>query len=332
MRETASKRLANELREADLVARAAWLHFVGGLTQGEVARRLDVPNTRAHRYIARAQAEGLVRIFVDVSTSDCVAIETRLMERFGLSFCRIALDVPETGAMPLRALGMAGGDYLMQVIAGEQHRVIGIGHGRTIAAAVDAMGRVPARDVSFVSMLGGLTRSFAANPYDVIHRLARNTGADSFMLPAPMFADSARDKQVMMSQSGIAATMALIGEATLAIVGIGEVDATADTSHNLAIEDAAAIDALRKRGARAEILGQFIGADGEIVATDNDGHVMAPPLGNLRQCEVVAIAGGAGKIEAIQAALESGLLKGLITDEATARAIVGDGGRAVAAE
>ncbi|MEM8623079.1 MAG: sugar-binding transcriptional regulator [Pseudomonadota bacterium] len=332
MSETAPKRQPNDPREADLVARAAWLHFVGGLTQGEVARRLDVPNTRAHRYIARAQAEGMVRIFVDVSASECVAMETRLMERFGLSFCRIAMDVPESGPLPLRALGMAGGDYLMQVVVGAQHRVIGIGHGRTIAAAVDAMGRVPARDCSFVSMLGGLTRSFAANPYDVIHRLARNTGADSFMLPAPMFADSARDKQVMISQSGIAATMALIGKASLAIVGIGEVDATADTSHNLAIEDAATIGALRNRGARAEILGQFIGADGAILATENDGHVMAPPLDSLRECEVVAIAGGIGKKEAIQAALKSGLLKGLITDEATARAIVGEGGCAVAAE
>ena len=32
-----------------LVARAAWLHHVGGLTQAEVATRLNVPNVKAHR-------------------------------------------------------------------------------------------------------------------------------------------------------------------------------------------------------------------------------------------------------------------------------------------
>ncbi|MEO1492064.1 MAG: sugar-binding transcriptional regulator [Pseudomonadota bacterium] len=330
MAATAPKRQAIDTRESDLAARAAWLHFVGGLTQSEVAKRLDVPNTRAHRYIARAQAEGLVRIFVDVSSSDCVAMETRLMERFGLSFCRVAMDVPEAGALPLRSLSVAGGDYLMSMITGQAHKIIGIGHGRTIAAAVDAMGRVAANGISFVSMLGGLTRSYAANPYDVIHRLARVSGAESYMLPAPMFVDSARDKQVLIGQSGIAATMSLIGEASLAIVGIGALDA-ADTNPN-AIGGEVTLAGLRAAGAKAEILGQFLDRDGALLNTEFDDRVMAPPLDALRGRDIVAIAGGAGKADAILASLKSGLLTGLIIDEATARTLVGEDGHAVAAE
>ena len=42
--------------EASLATRAAWLHFAGGLTQGEVAARLNVQSTKAHRLIARASA------------------------------------------------------------------------------------------------------------------------------------------------------------------------------------------------------------------------------------------------------------------------------------
>ena len=239
-----TKKTPRDPHEADLAARAAWLHFVGGLTQSEVAKRLDVPTTRAHRYIARAQAEGLVRIYVDVSSSHCVTLETTLMETFGLSMCRVAMEVPETGPLPLRSLSAVGGDYLMQLSGSKTHRVIGIGHGRTITAAVDAMGRVHMPDVSFVSMLGGLTRSYAANPYDVIHRLARNTGADSFMLPAPMFADTRRDKKVMMAQSGIAATISLLEKATLAIVGIGAL-----SNDGGALGDAAGIAALKSAGA-----------------------------------------------------------------------------------
>ena len=76
-----------------MAARAAWLHFVGGLTQSEVAKRLDVPPTRAHRYIARAQADGLVRVFVDVSSSECVTYENALIEAYGLTTCRVAMEV-----------------------------------------------------------------------------------------------------------------------------------------------------------------------------------------------------------------------------------------------
>lgn len=318
-------------READLAARAAWLHFVGGLTQSEVAKRLELPMTRAHRYIARAQSEGLVRVFVDVESADCIALETRLAQAYGLSMCRVAVEVPETGPLPLRALSAIGGDYLMQTVSSGAHRIIGIGHGRTIAASVDAMGRATGENVRFVSILGGLTRSYAANPYDVIHSLAKKTSSEAYLMPAPLFANSAEDKRVMMAQKGLAATMELIGEATLVIVGIGTVEEAGGSASSTALDGPEAIEALRADGARAEILGQFIAEDGTVMSTPYDDRVIAAGLERLRSREVVAIAGGLQKTEAIRAALKSGLLTGLIIDEVTARRLVEELGAAPAA-
>lgn len=306
------------IRDADEAARAAWLHFVGGLTQAEVAKRLAIPNTRAHRHIARAQAEGLVRVFVDVEAAGCVALETRFMKAWDLSLCRVAMDVPETGPLPLRALSAVGADYLMQSVTGGQHDIIGIGHGRTLAGAVSAMARIDAHDVKFVSMLGGLTRSFAANPYDVIHRLAHKTDAEAYLMPAPLFADTPDDKRMMMGQTGIAATMDLIGKASLVIVGIGDLAVTGGAAAATALNGPEEVRALHDSGARAEILGQFLDSAGQVMSTRYDSRVMAPALETLRGREIVAIAGGDSKTEAIAAALRSGLLTGLITDETTA--------------
>ena len=171
-------------------------------------------------------------------------------------------------------------------------------------------------------MLGGLTRSYAANPYDVIHNLARKTSAEAYLMPAPLFANSAEDKRVMMAQSGLSATMELIGEATLVIVGIGNVNSAGGGASAAALDGPAAIDQLNRMGAAAEILGQFLTPEGAILTTDYDERVMAPSLEGLRGREVVAIAGGQGKVDAIRSALRSGLLSGLIVDEATARRLV----------
>ena len=325
------------IAETDLAARAAWLHFIGGLTQSEVAKRLELPTTRVHRYIARAQSDGLVRVFVDVEVEDCVRLETQLMQRYGLRTCRVAMEAPESGPLPLRALSALGGDYLMRAIASGAHKVIGVGQGRTLAAAVKSigreLGRQPGEQVRFVSMLGGLTRSFAANPYDVIHVLAQKTGAEAYLMPAPLFADSAVDKRVLLSQSALATTMELIEQASLIVVGVGsmEQDGGATTS---ALDGPEATGALLSLGARAEILGQFLDADGQILKTPYDDRVMAAPLETLRGREVVAIAGGDTKTQAIRAALRSGLIAGLIIDEATARRLVEepDGAYAAAAE
>ena len=306
----------------NLVARAAWLHFVGGLTQSEVAKRLNVPITRAHRYISARQSDGLVRIFVDAKAEACVTLETELMRRFGLDMCRVAMELPETAPLPIKALSAVGGDLFMHVATAGKHRVIGVGNGRTLAASVDAMGRCAASDVRFVSVMGGLTRSFAANPYDVIHRLAQRTDAEAYLMPVPLFANSARDKQVMMAQLGIAAAMSLVEEASMVVIGVGAVNDTAGSVMASMLEGPGEAADLREAGAVAEILGQFLDADGRAVGTGYDDRVMAPPLDSLRGREVIAIAGGAIKAQAIRAALRSGILTGLIIDEATARAIV----------
>lgn len=307
-------------RDADLAARAAWLHFVGGLTQSDVAKRLNVPVTRAHRYIAKAQSDGLVRVFVDVDNADCVALENALVARYGLRLCRVAMDTPEVGPLPLRALGVIGADVLMQTVAARTHAVIGVGNGRTLAAAVDAMGRIDGRGAKFVSVLGGLTRTGAANPYDVIHRLAQKTGADAYLLPAPMFADTADARRVLMAQAALATTMELIEAASLVVLGIGDVDPAGGTGAASALAgDFASVVA---RGAVAEMLGQFLDADGAAVPTELDERVVAMALSLLRRREVIAIAGGLRKTNAVRAALASGLLTGLIIDEATARSLV----------
>src|SRR6185295_6014931 len=76
--------------ERSTATRAAWLHFAGGLTQAEVADQLGLTRLKAHRLIARAAREGMVRVFVDGEIAECMVLERRLAERFGLSLCQVA--------------------------------------------------------------------------------------------------------------------------------------------------------------------------------------------------------------------------------------------------
>ena len=121
--------------DADLCVRAAWLHYGAGLTQGEVAARLGVPNVKAHRLIARANKLGLVRISIDGPIGACVALEERIVSEFGLGFCEVAPDLDDE-ALPLRTLSLTGARYLSQALQSGEHAVIGFGHGRTLAACV----------------------------------------------------------------------------------------------------------------------------------------------------------------------------------------------------
>lgn len=120
--------------EENLGTRAAWLHYVGGMTQAALAKRLGVPSVKAHRLIARAAAEGQVKVTIDGDMIECVELENRLATRFGLDICEVSPDLDEQG-IPLRALSMAAAGFLRREIERGDVDVIGLGHGHTHRAA-----------------------------------------------------------------------------------------------------------------------------------------------------------------------------------------------------
>ncbi|MGJ3263906.1 MAG: sugar-binding transcriptional regulator [Salinarimonas sp.] len=306
--------------EESLAIRAAWLHYAGGLTQAEVAKRLGVTGVKAHRLIMRANEAGLVKVRIDGDVAECVALEDRLSRAFGLSYCEIVPDLHEEG-LPLRALGLAGASYIERAIAAHPTSVIGVGHGRTLAAAVRELPHFDASGIRFVSLLGGLTRNYAANPHDVIHRLAEKTGAQAYVMPVPFFANTAEDREVLLSQRGVSDVFTLAASADQMIVGIGTTEPHAQVVSSRLVEMAEILE-VKERGGAGEMLGRFFDPDGRPIETSLTQRTLSLTLDQLQGRKIVAIAGGAEKACAIRSVLMSGLLGGLITDERTANVLI----------
>lgn len=308
--------------EQSLAIRAAWLHYAGGMTQAAVAKRLGVPSVKAHRLISKAVAEGVVKVTIDGEIVECARLEDRLCARFGLNYCEVAPDLGEDG-MPLRALGLAGAGFLRREIERAEDPVIGLGHGRTLAAAVHQLPRFDASTMRFVSLLGGFTRNYATNPHDVMYALAHKTGAQSHVLPVPFFANSEQDLAVLLAQPGVRELFDMSNGATLKVVGIGTADAGAQLVSSGMIEPHE-IAEISAAGAVGEMLGHFFDAQGHVLHTTLSARTLSVDLDGPEGSRIVAIAGGLEKVRAIRAVLESRRLSGLITDEAAARAVLDD--------
>lgn len=269
--------------------------------------------------IARANQNGAVKVTIDGDVAECVVLEAEIATRYGVDYCEVAPDLHEEGT-PLRALGIAGAGFLRREIENSQGGLIGIGHGRTLAAAVADMPRIAAGNVRFVSLLGGLTRNYAANPHDVMHRLAEKTGAAAFVMPVPFFANTVEDREVLLAQRGVREVFDLAARADLMIVGVGTAEPDTQLVASQMIE-AAEIREVRELGGLGEMLGHFFDHVGRPIETSLAARTLSPDLDGLKGRRIVAIAGGPEKIGAIRAVLMGGYLSGLITDERTARAL-----------
>ena len=140
-------------------------------------------------------------------------------------------------------------------------------------------------------------------------------------MPAPFFADSIEDKQVLLGQRSLEAVFALARAAELVVVGIGEVG---PHSHLLHQRHDHGRGVRRGRAGRGGGRGARAASSTPTAARWRPGSTSGRSRCRLEELpgrQVVAIAGGRDKPRAIAAVLQSGLVTGLITDEATAREV-----------
>ncbi|MEM0948005.1 MAG: sugar-binding transcriptional regulator [Pseudomonadota bacterium] len=303
--------------------RAAWLHYGGGYSQTDVAKLLSVTKVKAHRLIARANQDGSVKVSFDGDIAECVSQEMEISKRFNLSYCEVVPDLSEP-KLPTRALGIGGAAFLSREIANPANKVVGIGNGRTLSACIRAMSSMSPKDTRFVSLMGGLTRNFAANPHDVMHRLAEKTGAEAYFMPVPLFANSSEDRDIILAQRGVPDVMAMATSADLKIVGIGTVGPEAQMLQAGVLSEQEMKD-VRKNGGVGELMGHFFDPNGKPIETHMSNRVLSVEIEGLRTGRTIAISGGEEKVAAIKAILRSGFLDGLITDERTAKSLLRQG-------
>ncbi|MEY5100460.1 MAG: hypothetical protein RJA36_3179 [Pseudomonadota bacterium] len=310
--------------EQSLSIRAAWLAYVGGYTQEQIAERLGVSRIKVQRLIAAATQGGFVKFFVEGVPAECIALEEQLMQVHGLRRCIVVpntrFDEPAETA-DMQALGVAAAGFLERELSSGAVRSLGIGHGRTLAAMVERMPTVQRPNLRFVSLLGSLTRRSAANPYDVIARLSEKTGGDCYFMPVPFIADSVADAEVLRAQRGVQHVLAMARECELCVVGVADLGPRTQLLKSQSVTEAE-LQRLCAAGAVGEVAGCFVAADGSPVHNEMNERAVGATLDDLRGREVLAVAGGPGKADAIRAVLRTGVVTALIVDEATAKLIL----------
>jgi len=311
--------------DLDLATRAAWLSYIGGYTQGDIAERLGVSRAKAHRLIALAQDRGLVKVFIEGEPAECIACEEALVRRFGLRNCLVA---PALGDGEFASVGAAAARLLHRTLPVlPSGALVGVGKGRSLAAAIARMPAIKRPDLRFVSVSGSLTRKLSANPFDAVQRLVGRTGGEGYFLPVPYLAASGAEKEVLLAQKSVQDMLALARQAELFVIGIGTLEHDAHIRQvGMVSEDE--WQELRGLGAVGDIMGSFVDIEGQPVDSPVNSHALGLGMADLRGRRVVAVVGGNGKAKAVLGALRTGVVTDLVISEPAARwiadAVAGD--------
>ena len=305
----------------DQAARAAWLSYVGGLTQDEIAGQLGVSRPGVQRLLALARQEGLVKVHIDHPISTCMALGRTLKDHFGLTFCDVVPSDTQASGSAKYYLGVAGAERIGKLIERSDPLTLSLGSGRSVRAAVEALDRMECPQHRFVSLVGNVARDGSANRYDAVMLLADKVGGQRFLLPAPVVAESLAEKNALLAQRLFQAIADVAKGSEAAFIGVGRIDRQATLFQDHFISESE-LDELLALEAVGELLGWPLNSQGDVIDCSITRRVTSLPLERFGKHLMVAIAGGNAKAPAIHAALQGGWLKGLITDEEAARQIV----------
>lgn len=301
----------------DEAARAGWLYYVGGLTQDQIAAELGVSRQRAQRLVSRAMAEGLIHVRLNHRIGACLDLEAALTDRFGLLRCRVAPSLSD----PVRAVAPAAAAELERFLRMPAPSVIALGTGRAMRGMVDALEPMEAVQHRLVSLIGNIAPDGSASFFDVVMRIADKVRAPHYPMPVPVISPTPAENAAFHALGPVRKVVDLARAADVIFVGVGQMG---DDAPLLAdgFVTRAELDEMQAAGATGEVAGWVYDSNGsylDLGTNRRTGGVRVTP-GLDRPS--MGIAAGASKVPAIWAALKSRILNGLVTDEATAQALL----------
>jgi DNA-binding transcriptional regulator LsrR (DeoR family) len=306
--------------QLNLATKAAWLSYIGGYTQSQVAKKLNVSSAKAHRLIALAQSENIVKIFVEGEIVECVQLEEQIIQTFGLDSCTVVPEI-ESDHSEFNAIGSAGASFLHRLLKNSKDQVIGIGKGRTLSAVVEHLPHIQTDNLKFVSVSGGLTRKFSTNPFDVIHRIAERTKAESYFLPVPYMAKDQQEKQMLLEQQSVQQMLEFAKTASIHIIGLGSTDGDAHVHQTKLIEEST-WNTMKSLGSVGDFMGVFLDKQGNKINDRANDLALGLSIEDIKGQKVIAIAGGTNKGIATLSALKTNTITDLIIGEASAKQLV----------
>ena len=300
--------------------RIAWLYYVEGLTQAEIADRMGVSRVKVVRDLQVGRQTGLVQIQINGRLAPCVALERRLEKAYALKEA-VVVPTPQDAAHLPATLGIALGSWLSDRLRAGQ--TLAVGWGRTLHWSVRALRRRDLADLTVVALLGGIGRGSEINMYETASRVAETLGAQCYYLAAPAFAASPEMRAMLLAQAGLRDVLDRARRADIALVSVGTLGPTA-TNRRIGLLGDTETAELLAAGAVGDLLCTFLDPAGRPVDHPLNSCSVGLPVADLATLPAAVLAsGGVEKVPMVRAALAGRYVNHLITDERTAEALVG---------
>jgi deoxyribonucleoside regulator len=299
--------------------RIAWMYYVEGLTQNEIADRLGIGRVTVVRNINEALKQREVKIWITGHVAECLELEVQLKEQFDL-LDAVVVPEPANVENTSRVIGNAAGMYITDQLT--DNFCLGVGWGATLYASLQTLSPREMSNVDVVSMLGGIVEARRFNPAEFAWQFANTVGANCYLLAAPAVVDSEETRRALIERCGLDDVLRRAEKMDMALLSVGTMSPQS-TSFRFGFFSEQERQSLIEAGAVGDMLYNFYDRNGQQVDHSINRRVMSVQIERLKRVpKRVIISGGLEKVNALLGGIKLVNANVLITSEETARQLV----------
>ncbi|MEM8700447.1 MAG: sugar-binding transcriptional regulator [Pseudomonadota bacterium] len=307
----------------DTTAWATWLYYAESRTQAEVAKALGVSRASVANYLADARRRGLVTISLAPGLLEQAELSKRLAARFKLKGAFIAPEISEEDNDPTqlrKRLGIAGAQILLSRL--RKDMTLGVAWDRTMLELANALPERNQESLRVVQVSGSSLGDDVTSPEACTLFIANRLGAKCHNFHAPAVVTTSDLRTALLREPSLKRHFERVHSCTTVVFGVGELnDETRWADGNNLIQPS--VEDYMKAGAAGIVIGRFIDARGEALEGPLSERQIGMELEDLKAVpERICVAGGKEKMQALKACLTGGYVTDLVTDRATAEALL----------
>ena len=302
-------------KDRNFLIEIARKYYFDGLSQQEIASHFNISRPSVSNLLKRCREEKIVEIRIQESDSSLVnALAERLRKNFDIESVIVVPSNDDSNAT-LAAAGAAAAGLLQTKL--KDRMKIGLYWGSSLYQLVKALPAQSVVDVEVIQLTGSLGMANSAfDGFELAGNLAQKLNGSCRLIQAPVIVKNPELKKLLIKEHPITETMSRMNALNLALVGLSSDKPEYSSMVREGFLDTAEAESIQSEGGIGHICGLHYDTEGEFLDIPQNKRVVGIEIEDLKAIpELIGIACGAEKAEAILGAIKGRIISSIITDE-----------------
>lgn len=308
-----------------MAAEIARMYYIEGMSQQEIGETLYFSKAKVSRALKLAREKKIIEFQINYPLQRASLLEYELKRLFSLDDALVVTNLVENlqAEVSIKRIAELAAEYLDQIL--QDGDIVGLSWGKTLYNVISHLNPTTPKDIQVIQVIGSSAEEYKekCDSPNLVQGMAKAFQGSYSLLYAPMHIYSDIARKELLKERVICKSLKRIENIHYLITGIADISQKLDSNTLAGFMNNKLKKEVLDKGAVGYLCGYIFNQKGEMIDHEINKKVIGIRFDQIReQSNVIAIAGGIDKTNAIYGAIEGKLINRLITDGKIAEKLI----------